>query len=324
MPAEKAIHLNDQIMTYRIYEIASLLVFVLPVFMIALLELKQTFLYAHILFAHIVAFGVAMARYNHKQVWWQFDVELALGLAIVDLIARFYTPPIVYTINNTIIFSALILFLYRQTRLPLLKNAVFLIGYSLAYFGLNYKLLDFSHEGFFGIAYSIVLSIYFAFSLLAAGKLRNLYRATFCAGMALLSVIILAKRVYADLFNPVIVLQAADSCLLAYCFIHWNSGRHDAAAVFGKTFFNVGLLPNSLLFVSVMCYSFFSDIISPRYAILGLVMVVFVWYMIFAFKGLWPVFNKKQDGRRLPVQKEIAFCFSNSDFFRNYLTSITQ
>jgi hypothetical protein len=182
--------------------------------------------------------------------------------------------------------------------------------------------LDFSAEGITGLLLSIVLSIYFAFTLLAAGKVKNLYRATFCAGMALLSVIVLAKRVFVDLYNPVILIQAADTCLLAFCFIHWNNGKKDAAVVFGKTFFNVGILPNTILFLSVMCYSFFSDIVSPTYAIYGLVIVVFLWYMIFAAKGFMPLFKKRKETPRPALMHEIAFSFSNSKFFKNYLKTI--
>jgi hypothetical protein len=173
-----------------------------------------------------------------------------------------------------------------------------------------------------GLLLSIVLSVYFAFTLLAAGKVKNLYRATFCAGMALLSVIVLAKRVYVELYNPVILIQAADTCLLAFCFIHWNNGKKDASAVFGKTFFNVGILPNTILFLSVMCYSFFSNIVSPTYAIYGLVVVVFIWYMIFAAKGFMPLFKKRKQTPRLALKHEIAFSFSNGKFFKNYLKTI--
>jgi hypothetical protein len=320
---EKAIPLNENLLTYRVYEFTALLVFILPVFVITLFKLDQIFLYAHILFGHAAALAVALIRLSRSKLGKHIDVELALVLTVTDLVTRFYLPPMVYTINNICIFSAVLLFLYRQTRLPIRKNGLFLLGYSISYFGLNYKLIDFGKEGLLGLVFSIVLSAYFAFTLLCAGKVKNLYRATFCAGMALLSVIVLAKRVYVDLYNPVVLIQAADTCLLAYCFIHWNSGKEDASAVFGKVFFDVRILPNTILFVSVICYSFFSDIIAPTYAIFGLVIVVFVWYMIFAVKGFMPLFNKKKEERPLTLMHEIALCFSNGSLFKNYLKSIT-
>lgn len=319
---EKTIGLKEAIATYRVYEFTALLIFVLPVFVITLFKLNQVFLYAHIVFGHAAALVVALIRFIRTKIGRHIDVELALVLTVTDLVLRFYCPPIVYKINNIIIFSAVLLFLYRQTKLPIKKHIVFLLGYSLSYFGLNYKLLDFSKDGVAGLLLSIVLSVYFAFTLLAAGKVKNLYRATFCAGMALLSVIVLAKRVYVDLYNPVILIQAADTCLLAYCFIHWNNGKKNAPVVFGKTFFNVGILPNTILFLSVMCYSFFSDIVSPTYAIYGLVVVVFIWYMIFAVKGFIPLFKKRSEAPRIALKREIAFSFSNAKFFKNYLKTL--
>ncbi len=322
MSGEKEIVFNEEFISYRTYEIMALIIFVLPVFVVTFLNLNQAFLYAHIIFGHTAALAVALVRFSRNKIGRHIDVEIALVLTVTDLVTRFYFPPIVYTINNIIIFSAVLVFLYRQTKLSITKNRVFLLGYSLSYFGLNYKLLDFGREGFFGLLFSVVLSAYFAFTLLAAGRVKNLYRATFCAGMALLSVIVLGKRVYVDLYNPIILIQAADTCLLAYCFIHWNSGKNDPSAIFGKTFFNVGILPNTILFLSVICYSFLSDILSTTYAVYGMVIVVFLWYMISAIKGFLPVFSKKNT-RQISLKQEIVFCFSNSKFLINYLKSIT-
>ncbi len=322
MLGEKAIILKEERVTQRVYEFTALLIFVLPVFVITLFKLNQALLYAHIFFGHAAALVVALIRFSRTKIGLHIDVELALVLTVTDLVLRFYCPPIVYKINNIIIFSAVLIFLYRQTKLPVKKHVVFLLGYSLSYFGLNYKLLDFSKEGLPGLLLSIVLSAYFAFTLLAAGKVKNLYRATFCAGMALLSVIVLAKRVYVDLYNPVILIQAADTCLLAFCFIHWNSGKKDAQAIFGKTFFNVGILPNTILFISVICYSFLSDVVSPTYSIYGMVVVVFVWYLIPTIKGFAPLFKKKKAAPRLSLKQEIAFSFSSGKFFKNYLKTI--
>lgn len=318
----KAIAINDE-PTYRIYEILALLVFILPVFAITTLRLNQVYLYAHILFGHAAALIVALIRFSRVKIGRQIDVEFALALTVTDLVTRFFLPPSFYKINNCLILSAVIIFVYRQTKLSIMENKLFLLGYGISYFGLNYKLLDFWKEGILGILLSIVTAAYFAFMLLAAGKVKNLYRSTFCAGMALLSVIMLAKRVYVTLYNPVILIQAADTCLLAYCFIHWNSGRKDAGVVFGKTFFNVGMLPNAILFITVFCYSFLSNIVEPTNAIYGLVLVVFVWYGIFTIKGFLPLFSKRKEERKISLKDEIVLCFTSGTFFRKYLKTIT-
>ena len=306
---------------FRVYEIAAMAIFVLPIIFIAMLNLQPFFLYAHIFFAHVAALVVVVFRFSRKSIGRNIDIEIVLVLTLVDLVTRFYLPPMVHLINNIIIFSALLVFLYRQTKVPILKNSVFMLGYSFSYFVLNYKLLDFGTESFWGILYSVILSIFFAYTLLAAHKVKNLYRATFCAGVALLTIIILGKRVYGVLHNPVVILQAVDNCLLAFCFIHWNNGRSEAADIFGKTFFNVGILPNTILFVSVILYSF-NIPIEPTLAIYGLVLVVFLWYLIFVCKGFWPVFKTRS--HRPSIKKEIVYSFSRKQHLVSYFKHISR
>lgn len=321
MAHAKSGDLKAELDGYRVYEIATLLLFILPVFAVFAFKLPQKVLYAQILFGHAAALVVAVVRLVRKKMGFHLDVEIALVLTVTDLVTRFFLPVVVSQINNIIIFLACLVFLYRQTKLPILRNGLFLSLYTLAYFSLNYKMLDFAREGFVGILFSIVLSIYFAFTLLAASKVKNLYRATFCAGMALLTVIVLFKRYYVHLYNPAIIIQSVDTCLMAFCFIHWFNGRRDAAVVFGKTFFNVGMLPNSILFASVIAYCFFPEIISPLWAIYGLVLVVFCWFMIFSIKGFWPVF--KRNNSRVPLRLEIAYCLRSKVYLMNYLKHIT-
>jgi hypothetical protein len=129
--------------------------------------------------------------------------------------------------------------------------------------------------------------------------------------------------VFVDSNDPMVLIQAIDSCLLAYCFIHWNSGKNNASCVFGKIFFNIKILPHTILFLTVICYSFFSDTISVHYAVLGLVAVVFVWWAISVTRGFIPLFNN-ENVKLIPLKQEFQFCLTDKNFFTSYLSSITR
>ncbi len=309
--------------TYRIYEITLLFALLLPLIIIALYDFNQVWFYTYILTMYSFALVIALIRLNHRKTWKRIDIEIAIVLGAVAIMSRSLFPRNIYHISNTLACLAILFFVYRQTRLPLKDNGLFLSAYSLSYFGLNYKLLDLGQKALIVIVYCIIWSLLFAYALLAARKVKNLYRATFCASLSLLGIVVLSKRVLtADLYDSLILIQAIVNCSLAYCFIHWNSGKNNAHYVFGKNFFNIEILPHTILFLTVIGYSFFSDVISAHYAVLGLVAVVFVWWAIFVTRGFMPLFDKK-NLKWIALKQEFKFCFTEKNFFRGYLKSIT-
>lgn len=315
--------MQNQNPTYRIYELTVLFLFFLPLIIVALYDFSKVWFFAHILFVYSSGLVIALIRLKRKNTEKRIDIEISMVSGSIAIISHFYFPPIIFTINSIIALLAILLFVYRQTRLPIKENILFLSGYGLSYFGLNYKLLDFNSEGFAGFLYSVVWSLFFAYTLLAAKKVKNLYRATFCATASLLGITVLCRRIFRDLYDPIVLIQAIATCLLLYCFIHWNSGKRDAPQVFGKKFFNIEILPHIILFISVICYSFFSSTISVQYAVLGMVVVVLMWWAIFVIKGFTPIFIKR-NLKLIPLKQEFKFCFTDKNFFTSYLSSITK
>lgn len=308
--------------TYRIYELTVLFVFLLPLIIAALYDFSQVWFFAHIVFAYSCGLVIALIRLSRKNTAKRIDIEISMVCGSIAIISHFYFPPVIFTVNSIIALLAVLLFVYRQTRLPIKENILFLSAYSLSYFGLNYKLLDFSREGFAGILYSVAWSLFFAYALLAARRVKNLYRATFCATASLLGITVMCRRIFMDLYDPIVLIQAIATCLLMYCFIHWNNGKSDAPQVFGKGFSSLEMLPHVILTLSVICYSFFPNTILDRYAVLGLVAVVFVWWVIYVTKGFMTIFNDR-NLKRIPLKQEFKFCFADKNFFKGYLKSIT-
>jgi hypothetical protein len=89
---EKAIFLNENLLTYRVYEITSFLVFVLPVFVITLFKLYQIFLYVHILFGHAAALAVALVRFSRTKLGRHIDVGKGVKSALDSLSSVEHNP----------------------------------------------------------------------------------------------------------------------------------------------------------------------------------------------------------------------------------------
>jgi hypothetical protein len=201
-------------------------------------------IYTDLVYAHTIAFIIAMIRYLRKKHGKQLDFEIAIGLTAVDLVTRHFLPIAVHYINSLIAFLLLIVFLRRQILLSFKENIIFLTCYGGFYFILNLKYLEFDIKGAVGLIYSVVLSVLFAYSLLATSREKNFYRCTFCGGIALLCLIVLGKRAIGNFDNGFVIAQASVSVLNAFTFIYWYEGREYYAALkrVRKPIFNVQFL----------------------------------------------------------------------------------
>ena len=242
---------------------------------------------------------MAIIRYLRKKVGKEIDFEIALGLTVVDLISRHYLPPIVTVVNCIVIFSLLMVFLYRQLRIPIKKNLLFLLCYGMFYFLLNIRYLSHipnDRYEMLGMLYSLLLSVTFAYTLLATSKINNFYRCTFCGGVALLCIILLGKRAVGGLDNAFVIAQASITVLNAFTFVYWYEGKEYLAGIKrqNNSFFNVKILTNFIGGLAFFYYLFKIDY-GAYISIWGLVAIVSVWYIFSIFTGIGKIASYSED-----------------------------
>ncbi len=219
------------------------------------------------------------------------DIEIAFAMTVVDIIARFFFPPIVYTIDNIIIiFSLITLFVYRQTRIPINKNLFFLTVYSAFYFCQNYKYLNFSSiTNIPDVIYSLVLSGTFSYTLLVTAKTKHFYRSTFCVGISLICIIVLGKRIIVNLDNAFVIAQYSATVLVVFAMLYWYDGKEtyaDLSLERKKIIYNVHILPNLIGGLAFIGYLFEIKVDSVK-AVWSLVTLVSIWYFFSMIKALY-------------------------------------
>lgn len=240
---------------------------------------------------HLTLMGII---YHHKKSRKSFDIEIAVAITAVDYIIRFYFP-LLSLINNILMFSFILLFLIRELKLPIIKNIYFLIGYGSFYFIASWKFIISLRSSYpIGvlaviIMLTIVLSMVFAYSLLATATVRNFYRCSYCGAMAILCLIVLGRRMALSLDDTKFFI-ALISCLilLGIFYIYWYEGKEYYAEISGmrkKTFFYPGVLPNLVGATTFFLYIFNINL-DDLSVVWGLLIAVSLWYLISVFYSL--------------------------------------
>ncbi len=248
-------------------------------------------LFAEIVIGHFFYLFLLGILFIHKKKEKRIDIEIATGIALLDWITRFYLHPAVSLLNNSLIFSFLLLFLIRQLKLPIKKNMFFLMGYGSFYFILSFKYLNHNLNGIFyieQIILTIALSLTFAYSLLATAIVKNFYRCSYCGALAILCLIVLGQRMlvkYGD--HQFLIAHISCLILMAFLGLYWYEGKeyYIEAIGKGKKYFNIEILPNLMCIITFFLYIFqihSNDIL----VVWSLITIASIWYFMSIIAGL--------------------------------------
>lgn len=239
---------------------------------------------------HVVVFYILIRQYYEqyyqRKEKFEFKLEmlmlLGIVVAMVDMITRLYFPFILYEINNSIIFLTVLFFIYGRLKIPFKKNIIFLMLYASFYFILTFEGLNltFDEKNIISIILTVILSIVFAYSLLAISKTKNFYHCTYCCAVALICVLVIGKRLSHSHMNLFIIVQQICSCLVLFSIFFWyDKNELYQGRIRIEGIFNVQLLPNAMACFLFALYSFKIKINEILF-VWGLFWIILIWYVI--------------------------------------------
>lgn len=208
-------------------------------------------------------------------------------LSMVDNMGRLYFPPIIFEINQSVVFLCCFFFMRGRIEIKIKDNVIFLTAYAVFYFLISSKMLasvNLDVTNLVSIWFSLVLSMVFAYSLLAVSKLRNFYHCTYCCGVSLLCIVILGKRVTGSHTNAFIFVQQICAIFMIISMIYWYKETENYAGSNNQvTIFNVQPLINAVSGLLFVLYLF--QIADRRLLVWGLFCVILSWYTMSIANG---------------------------------------
>lgn len=259
-------------------------------------------LYKSQVMGHFLLLLVLIRQYYYRKKKFELEMLILLGLslAMVDMISRHYLPPIIYEINNSIIFLCVLPFMHGRLKISFKKNMSFLIGYSVFYILLSFKALNFNTMDIFpasiiSIIFTVILSIVFAYSLLSTSKTKNFYHCTYCCATSLICVIVLGKRISHSHTDAFFIVQGICSISTFISICYWFEGNYFYADKFNpREFLNIQLLPNIFAGILFLLYLFKIDLDDIMF-VWGLFGIILAWYFISIVSGFMTLSTSKND-----------------------------
>ncbi|MCP4748757.1 MAG: hypothetical protein GY874_21875 [Desulfobacteraceae bacterium] len=242
--------------------------------------------YAYIIVATTIGLIVTGYRYLRLYGKKNLDIEAAYALTLFDLSIRWFVPIHIHIINCSIIFILVILFLRRNIQISIGDNLVPFISYYLFYFLINVHYLGVKLYNPLDSFYTLILSLLFSASLLGISASRRFYHSGLCAGLVLLCLSIVGKRMYyPDLLNEFALMHAVSSVVTTFCMIRWTSPLNmvPISAPRKRNLVSINTLPHLLLLFGFL-FVFYPNV-SDRVSLWVLIGIIMVCFGISALRG---------------------------------------
>jgi hypothetical protein len=241
-----------------------------------------------------------MYRIQKKCFSRDYDMAILTIIKIVHITTIFYTPKWVWMLNGTIIFSLLLSYSYRHSKIgltELYKNKLFSIVYMAFFLALYFKNVQ---GGLLSGFYGVLLAVVFTYHLLCACKAQNFFRGIFYGAIALITLILTARYAIEQLNTFYLYFESVFIGLCFVCYLNWYSRRvyHDYLPFIKKSkasnFFDKNLLVS--IFGIVALIVTICDFPLTKVVIINSVLAaVIAWIFYSAFIGFFNLVINLED-----------------------------